>query len=112
MTQVRTTCVPGLGHQSAQSLRNHQPSRHTTAGGRVTSFANKEGGNSVTVLRCLETKEMQRVGVQCSGSRFPSSVPESVPSMTGAPSVFVDKGSIVKRTAPRSLIQSMQQTTL
>ena len=71
---IRTTCVPGLGHRSAQSLRDPRPSRHTTTGGHVTSFPYKEGGYSVPVLRCLEMKEMQRVGVQCSGSRFPSSV--------------------------------------
>ena len=53
-------------------------------------FAYKKGGSSIVpVLRCLETKEMQRVGVQCSGSRFPSSVPR-VPPMTGAPFAFVD----------------------
>ena len=51
---------------------------------------------------------MQRVGVQCSGSRFPSSVPRVSP-MTASPSAFVDKGSTVKRTALLSLIQSMQQ---
>ena len=34
------------------------------------------------------------------------------PPMTGAPSAFVDKGSIVKRTALRSLIQSMQQNNV
>ena len=61
------------------SLRHLRPSRHTTTRGRVTSFAYKEGGISVPVLRCLETKEMQRVGVQCSGSRFPSSVPRVCP---------------------------------
>ena len=69
-TQVRTTCIRGLGHRSAISLRDLRPSRNTTTRGRVTSFAYKEGGSSVPVLRCPETKEMQRVGVQCSGSRF------------------------------------------
>ena len=49
---------------------------------------------------------MQQVGVQCSGSRFQSSVPRV------SPDAFVDKGSIMKRTALRSLIQPMQQTTL
>ena len=44
---------------------------------------------------------MQRVGVQCSVSRFPSSVPRVSPMM-GAPSAFVDKGSIVKHTALQS----------
>ena len=80
MTQVMTTCVLGLGHRSAQSLCDPRPFRHTTTGGRVTSFANREGGSStVHVLWCLETKEMQRVSVQCSGSQFPSSVPRVSP---------------------------------
>ena len=56
------------------------PSRHTTTGGHVTSFAYKEGKTSaVPVLRCLEVKEMQRVSVQCHGSQFPSSVPRVSP---------------------------------
>ena len=46
--------------------------------------------------------------MQCSGSRFPPFVQRMSP-MTGALSAFVDKGSIVKRTALRSLIQSIQQ---
>ena len=54
---------------------------------------------------------MQRVGVQCSGSRFPSSLREC-PPLTGAPSAFVDKGSIRKRTVLQSLIQSMQQNNV
>ena len=46
--------------------------------------------------------------VQCSGSRFPSAVQRMSP-MTGALSAFLGKGYIVKRTALRALIQSMQQ---
>ena len=34
------------------------------------------------------------------------------PPLTGAPSAFVDKGSIRKRTVLRSLIQSMQQNNV
>ena len=49
---------------------------------------------------------MQRVGVQCYGSRFPSSVPGVCPS------AFVDNGSIMKHTALRSLMQSMQQNNV
>ena len=79
---------------------------------RVTSFVYKKGWSSVVhVLRCLETKEMQQVGVRCSGSRFPSSV-QRVSPMTGASFAFVDKGSSMKRTALRSLIQSMQQNNV
>ena len=37
---------------------------------------------------------------------------ESVPPLTGAPSAFVDKGSIMKRPSLRSLIQSMQQNNV
>ena len=46
MTQVRTTCVPELGHRSALSLCDLRPSGHTTTGGHVTSFVYKEGGMS------------------------------------------------------------------
>ena len=46
--------------------------------------------------------------MQYSGSRFPSSVQRMSP-MTAALSTCVDKGSIVKRTALRTLIQSIQQ---
>ena len=64
----------GTGQPNHYATFDPRPSRHTTTGGRVTSFAYKEGGNSVPVLQCLEMKEMQPVGVQYSGSRFPSSV--------------------------------------
>ena len=69
----------GTGQPNRYATFDPRPSRHTTTGIRVTSFAYKEGGNSVPVLRCLETKEMQRVGVQCPGSRLPSSVPRVPP---------------------------------
>ena len=65
----------GTGQPNRYATVDNRSSRHTTTGGRVNSFAYKEGGSSVAVLRCLVTKEMQRVGVQYSGSRFSSSVP-------------------------------------
>ena len=65
----------GISQPNRYATFNPRPSRHSTTGGRVTSFAYKKGRSStVPVLRCLETKEMQRLGVQCSGSWFPSSV--------------------------------------
>ena len=71
-TQVMTTYVPDL------SLHNLQTSTLSTSHDRWSCYllAYKEGRSlTVPVLRCLETKEMQRVSVQCSGSQFPSLVP-------------------------------------
>ena len=110
MTQVMTTCVLGLGHRSAQSLCDPRPFRHTTTGGRVTSFANREGGSSICPCSMMSRDEGDAAS-EC--SMFWKSVSvfgsESVPSWTGVPSAFVDKGSIVKHTALPSLIQSMHQ---
>ena len=97
----------GTGQPYRYATFDPRPSRHTTTGVRVTSFAYNEGGSSVLVLRCLVTKEMQRVWV-CNdlevGFRLRF---RQCPPITGAPYAFVDKGSIVKHTALRSLIQSM-----
>ena len=67
-----TTHVPDL------SLHNLRTSTLSTRHNRWSFYllSYKEGRSvTVPVLRCLETKEMQRVSVQCSGSRFPSLVP-------------------------------------
>ena len=70
----------GTGQSNRYATFEPRPSRHATTGGRVTSFAYEEGWSStVAVLRCLEMKEMQRVGVQCFGNRFPSSLPRVSP---------------------------------
>ena len=83
-----TTYVPDL------SLHDLRTSTLLTHHDRWSCYllTYKEGRSlTVPVLRCLEMKEMQRVSVQCSGSRFPSVVPR-VSFLDGYPICFCRQG--------------------